>query len=242
MIHEKMCGITFELSVVTDNNRGKIIMEIDLMKNYPRTKRNPLERGKTKTPEDRAIARQFGKAFFDGSRDQGYGGFNYHSRFWEPVIPDFQKQYHLDQHSSVLDVGCAKGFMMHDMVKLIPGITVKGIDISNYAIENTIDSMKLHCQVGCATKLPFPDKSFDCVISITTLHNLEKPELIKALQEIERVKKKYSFITVDGYHNDEEKERMFAWNLTAKTVLHVDEWKQLFKDVGYTGDYYWFIP
>jgi hypothetical protein len=35
---------------------------------------------------------------------------------------------------------------------------------------------------------------------------------------------------------------MEAWNLTAKTVLHVDEWKNLFKKAGYTGDYYWFMP
>lgn len=216
--------------------------EIDLMINYPRAKRNVTERGQKKTDQDRAIARQFGKEFFDGSRDHGYGGFHYHSRFWEPVIPDFQKQYKLNVNSSVLDIGCAKGFMMHDMSRLIPGITVKGIDISNYAIENTIEDMKPHCFVACATKLPFEDNSFDCVISITTLHNLEKEQLIIALQEIERVKKKYSFITVDAYHNDEEKMRMEAWNLTAKTVLHVDEWKLLFKQAGYTGDYYWFIP
>ena len=40
----------------------------------------------------------------------------------------------------------------------------------------------------------------------------------------------------------EEKERMEAWNLTALTYLHVDEWINLFNEVGYTGDYYWFIP
>lgn len=216
--------------------------EINLMINYPRAKRNVMERGQKKNENDRAIARQFGKAFFDGSRDHGYGGFHYHPRFWESVVSDFQKHYKLDAKSSVLDIGCAKGFMMHDMARLIPGITIKGIDVSHYAIENAIEDMKSHCQVACATKLPFKDHSFDCVISITTLHNLEKHDLIIALQEIERVKKKHSFITVDAYHNDEEKTRMEAWNLTAKTVLHVDEWKLFFKEAGYTGDYYWFIP
>lgn len=217
-------------------------MEIDLLANYPRAKRNVEERGKTKTPEDRAIARQFGKEFFDGSRDQGYGGFNYNAKYWQPVIPDFQKHYNLSCKSTVLDIGCAKGFMLYDFARLIPGITVKGIDVSKYAIENAKEEIKSHCQVACATKLPFADNSFDCVISINTLHNLERLELIKALQEIERVKRKHSFITVDAYHNDEEKKRMDAWNLTAKTVLHVDEWKKLFKEAVYTGDYYWFIP
>lgn len=217
-------------------------MEIDLMANYPRTKRNVEERGKTKTPEDRAIARQFGKEFFDGSREHGYGGFSYNAKYWQPVIPDFQKHFNLGSESAVLDIGCAKGFMLYDFVTLIPGITVKGIDISEYAIETAKEEIKSHCQVACATSLPFADNSFDCVISINTLHNLERPELIKALQEIERVKRKNSFITIDAYHNNEEKKRMDAWNLTAKTVLHVDEWKELFKESGYTGDYYWFIP
>ena len=40
----------------------------------------------------------------------------------------------------------------------------------------------------------------------------------------------------------EEKERMMQWALTAKTIMHVDEWKAFFKRVGYSGDYYWFIP
>ncbi|NCX93536.1 MAG: class I SAM-dependent methyltransferase [Gammaproteobacteria bacterium] len=212
------------------------------MENYPRTKRDITARGNQKTEADRALARQFGREFFDGSRDHGYGGFNYHPRFWQPVIPDFQKRYGLTAQSAVLDVGCAKGFMMHDLAELIPGIHVKGIDISEYAIQNAIEDMRPHCQVACATQLPFEDHSFDLVISITTLHNLERDDLAKALQEIERVKRHHAFITVDAYRNEEEKARMHAWNLTAKTMMHVDEWKQFFKEVGYTGDYYWFIP
>lgn len=216
--------------------------EIDLMINYPRTKRDVKERGAAKTEQDRALARKFGKEFFDGDRSHGYGGFNYHPRFWQPVIPTFQEYYGLTATSSVLDVGCAKGFMLHDMAELIHGITVKGVDISEYAVANAIEDMKPHVQVANATKLPFPDKSFDLVISVTTVHNLERTECILALREIERVSRGHSFITVDAYHDNEEKERMHAWNLTAKTVLHVDEWRELFREAGYTGDYYWFIP
>jgi SAM-dependent methyltransferase len=216
--------------------------EIDLLVNYPKTKRNLEERLASKTEADRAIARQFGKDFFDGDRNHGYGGFKYMSRFWQPVIPTFQQYWHLDHLSSVLDVGCAKGFMLHDLAELIPGITVKGIDISQYAIDNAIDDMKPHVQVADARILPFPDKSFDVVISINTIHNLERAECGKALQEIERVSRGKSFVTVDAYRNEEEKERMYAWNLTAKTIMSVDEWISFFAEVGYSGDYYWFIP
>jgi SAM-dependent methyltransferase len=216
--------------------------EIDLMVNYPKSKRNVEERGSTKTPADRALARKFGKEFFDGDRSHGYGGFSYHPRFWQPVIPTFQQHWNLTEKSSVLDVGCAKGFMLHDFSEIIPGISVKGVDISSYAIENAIEDMRPHVQVASAVELPFPDKSFDIVISITTIHNLEIDDLIKSLEEIERIARVGSFITVDAYRDEQEKARMEAWNLTAKTVLHVDEWKNLFKKAGYTGDYYWFMP
>ena len=216
--------------------------EIDLLANYPKTKRNIEERGSSKTEEVRAVARQFGKDFFDGDRKYGYGGYNYNLRFWQPVIPTFQKYFGLSSKSSVLDVGCGKGFMIHDMALLIPGIKVKGIDISEYAIENAIDDMKPHVQVANAKELPFADKLFDVVISINTVHNLEKEDCAKALREIERVSKGKSFITVDAYRNEKEKELMYAWNLTAKTIMQVDEWIKFFNDIGYSGDYYWFVP
>jgi len=118
--------------------------EIDLMANYPRSKRNVEERGATKTPADRALARKFGMEFFDGDRFHGYGGFSYHPRFWQPVLPTFQQHWNLSGQSSVLDVGCAKAFMLHDFAELIPSITVKGIDVSRHAIENAIQDMKPH--------------------------------------------------------------------------------------------------
>jgi SAM-dependent methyltransferase len=216
--------------------------EIDLLRNYPKTKRNLDERAEEKTEEDRRIAREFGREFFDGDRRHGYGGFNYLSRFWEPVIPDIQSHFQLNADSSVLDVGCAKGFMLYDMQRLIPGINIAGVDISEYAIEHAKEEVKPFLQVANALELPFDDNSFDVVISITTVHNLEKKELALALQEIERVAKRGSFITVDAWRTEEERKRLEAWVLTAKTMMHVDDWKKFFEEVGYTGDFYWFIP
>lgn len=216
--------------------------EIDLLVNYPRAKRNVEDRGQNKTEEDRRIAREFGREFFDGDRRHGYGGFGYLPRFWQPVIPTLQQHFGLTSASSLLDVGCAKGFMLHDLAQLIPGITVQGVDVSSYAIENAIEDMKSHVQVADARKLPFADKSFDVVIAVNTVHNLERADCAQALREIERVSRKGAFVTVDAYRTEEEKTRMFAWNLTAKTIMSVDEWVAFFHEVGYTGDYFWFIP
>ncbi|MGA1933316.1 class I SAM-dependent methyltransferase [Arcobacter sp. YIC-464] len=216
--------------------------EIDLMENYPKSKRDLTKRLEEKTPQDRQLARKFGKEFFDGDRSHGYGGFSYNSRFWEPVVPTFKEYYNLDENSKILDIGCAKGFMLYDLKRLIPGIEVQGIDISSYAIENAKEEVKEFLQVGDARKLPFPDNHFDLVISITTLHNLTKEDMKIALKEIMRVTKKDAFITLDAYRDDEEKKRMEAWNLTALTMMHTKEWEEFFKECGYEGDYYWFIP
>ena len=217
-------------------------VEINLLENYPHTQRDISGRLICKTKEDQKIACQFGKEFFDGLRNHGYGGFYYNARFWKNVVPAFQQHWNLINGDSVLDIGCAKGFMIYDMQLLIQGLQVSGIDISEYAIDSAKEEVKNFCKVANTTDLPFADKSIDVSISITTLHNLEEKELVRALLEIERVTKRGSFITLDAYRNNEERDRMEAWNLTAKTVMHVDEWKQFFNDIGYTGDYYWFIP
>jgi len=212
------------------------------MAKYPQARRNLDKRIEEKTDEVRKIARQFGKEFFDGERKYGYGGYNYNPKYWSGVVADFQKRWGLDKNSSILDVGCGKGFMLYDVMRLIPGIKIEGIDISEYAIENAMDEMKPYVKAGNAIKLDYDDKSFDAVISINTVHNLPLKDCKEAIREIQRVAKKGAFITVDAYRNKEEKKRMEMWNLTAKTYMSVSEWKKLFKEVGYTGDYWWFIP
>ena len=222
--------------------RSRYGIEINLLKNYPRTKRDPKARASEKSAQDQLIARRFGEEFFDGDRSQGYGGFYYNERFWKPVVPDLISHFSLKDGDVLLDVGCAKGFMLNDLRVALPGLQVKGLDISDYAIEHSMPSVKEFCTVGNAIDLPFEDKSIDVTISITTIHNLEGDDLVASLKEIERVSKRGSFITVDAYTTDDEKAAMFDWNLTAKTILHVDEWKELFDKAGYTGDYFWFMP
>ena len=216
--------------------------EIDLLANYPRSDRNVDTRGAEKTEADQAVARRFGKEFFDGDRRHGYGGFTYHPRFWQPVVPTFRDYYSLTGESAVLDVGCAKGFMVRDFKELILGISVNGIDISGYAIGCAEEDISDNLKVADARELPFDDDSFDLVVSINTIHNLDREGVAQALGEIERVSRSFSYVTVDAYRNEEERERMMKWNLTARTILSDSEWVGLFAEAGYKGDYYWFVP
>ena len=206
--------------------------EINLLELYPQSKRPIDQRGNLITLQHRKIARQFGRDFFDGERLYGYGGYYYHPRFWTATVNFFLSYYKLGENDSILDVGCGKGFMLHDFKQWMPRLRVVGLDISEYAIKNAIQTIKPFVHLGNAKELPFEDESFDLVISINTVHNLVLDDCKKALQEIERVSRKYAFITVDAWRTQQEKENLLKWNLTGLTYMHTNEWKKLFEEIG----------
>ncbi len=215
--------------------------EINLMDQYPRTRRSLDDRANLATDEHRRIAKQFGKEYFDGERLTGYGGYSYHPRFWQNTVKRFRDHYQLKPDASVLDVGCAKGFMLHDFKELMPELKIAGVDVSQYALDNAMPDVRPFLQIGDAQNLPFADKSFDLVLAINTIHNLPREGCKQALREITRVSKGPAFLVVDAWRSEEERARLFKWVLTAQTMLHVDDWKKLFEESGYKGDYYWFI-
>ena len=213
------------------------------MDRYPKTKRDKMvEIRAAASDEDRKIAQQFGQEYFDGPRRLGLGGYHYNPKFFKPVVEDMIRHYGLTATSSVLDVGCGKGFMMHDFVEALPGITVAGIDVSEYCLDNAMPSVAQYMKLASCDDLPYEDKSFDLVIAIATIHNLDVEGVKRSLREIMRVSRKHAFIKVNGYRTDHERDQLNRWNLVAKTILHVEEWKSIFAETGYIGDYYWFTP
>ena len=145
--------------------------------------------------------------------------------------------YGLKPGMRVLDVGSGKGFLLNDLREACSGLEVAGIDISPYAVEHTMESVKPFCEVGNAAKLPFPDGHFDLVVSITTLHNLYLQDLWPAFQEIERVGRGGKYICVEAYRNEREKVNLMYWQLTCRAFHTPEEWEFLFKNTGYRGDY-----
>lgn len=217
--------------------------EIDLMDRYPKSERSALvEERAAVTEEDRRIAQQFGREYFDGERRMGLGGYHYDQKYFKPVVERFIEYYGLSPKSRILDVGCAKGFMLHDFAQALPGVTLRGVDISRYCLDNAMESVAENLSYASCDNLPFDDDSFDLVISIATVHNLDVEGVKKSLREIMRVSTGKAFIKVNGYRTDQERDQLEKWNLVAKTILHVDAWKELFAEIGYTGDYYWFRP
>lgn len=214
--------------------------EINLLGEYPKIERDYDKRLAEKTPDVVRIAKQFGREFFDGERKFGYGGYKYDGR-WKAVVKRMKTYYNLADNSVILDIGCGKGFMLYDFQQLMPGAVIAGIDISSYAVKNSLSAVRPFLKIASAENLPYQDKSFDLVISINSIHNLPPERLKTALREIRRVSRGNSYITVDAWHNEAERQNLFKWVLTAETMMHVDDWKRVFEETGYTGDYYWFI-
>jgi SAM-dependent methyltransferase len=215
--------------------------EIDLFKPvYPERKRDWKAVARNKTEQQVEIARKYGWEYFD-MKGICYGSYSYDGR-WVAVARRFIEHYGLRPGMRVLDIGCAKGYLLYDFLHVMPSLVVAGIDISQFAVNCCPPEVAPFLRVGNANNLSmFGDQEFDLVLSISTVHNLPESECRQAIREIQRVGK-HAWVKVDSYRNEEEKEIMFAWNITARTILSANDWKSLFLEEGYTGDYYWTLP
>ena len=208
--------------------------KINLLSSFPKSKRSL--KGRNVSKKNIKSALKYSKEYFDGSRSQGYGGYYYDGR-WVEVARKIIKLFKLKNNSKFIDIGCAKGFLMHDIKTILPKIKIYGIDISKYAKQNSLLSVRKNIKIMNCKKINFKSNFFDALIAINVVHNLDLDECKKAIQEIQRVSNGKAYIQVDAYRNEEEFDILKKWILTAKTYLRPNEWVELFKDCGYTGYY-----
>jgi SAM-dependent methyltransferase len=195
----------------------------------------------TRMVDDKAscmmIAKKYDFDYWDGNRRYGYGGYKYIPGRWKPVAESLIKTYGLGPGSKVLDVGCGKGFLLHEMILLEPELEISGFDISKYGINESTDLIQpglfLH---RAQDPLPYVDDEFDLVISLATLHNLRLFDLKKALEEIERVGKQ-GYVMLESYRNEKELFNLQCWALTCESFFDNEEWVWLYESFGYMGDY-----
>jgi protein-L-isoaspartate(D-aspartate) O-methyltransferase len=183
------------------------------------------------------LAKRFDYDYWDGDRRICYGGYRYLEGRWEKVARAMAEHYELPAKPKILDIGCGKGFLLYDFLKVIPDAEISGIDISPYAIANSKEEIRDQLQVGPATALPWPDNHFDLVISINTLHCLHAYDLDRALREMERVGKTNRYLCVESWRNQAEKANLLYWQVTCEAFNTPEAWHWWFKQTGYSGDH-----
>lgn len=182
------------------------------------------------------LAKKWDFDYWDGSRRVNYGGYRYDGR-WAKVAKAMVEHYCIKAGDKILDIGCGKGFLLYDLTQVCPGVEVTGIDVSTYAIENSLPEIRDRVSVGNANNLPFETDEFDLVVSLTTLHNLYAQDLFPALQEMERVGKDKKYLCVESYRNEQEKANLLYWQVTCEAFNTPEEWDWWFKLTGYSGDH-----
>lgn len=204
---------------------------------HTQTRRDYLQRV---VEDDKAacatVARKFGRDYWDGDRRFGYGGYVYDGR-WRSVAREMARHYGLKPGDRVLDVGCGKAFLLYELTREVEGLEVAGLDVSRYALGEAKEAVSPFLVEGSAVDLPWPDRSFDLVLSINTLHNLHVPDLERAVVEMERVARRDAYLVVESYRNEREKANLLYWQLTCECFFTPDEWAWLLDRFGYTGDH-----
>ena len=183
------------------------------------------------------VAKHYGADYWDGERRYGYGGYKYLEDRWKPVAEALIERYALTNESSLLDVGCGKGYLLYEIQRILPEMRIVGFDVSQHGLDDRHPDFRGELFIHRAQDAyPFTDDEFDLVISLATLHNLRLFELDAALREIERVGKQ-AYVMAESYRNELEMFNLECWALTAESLLDLNEWLWFFNAVDYTGDY-----
>ena len=208
-----------------------------ITKMHKKTKRNYIQRMLNEKINCMKVSKKYGKDYWDGDRKYGYGGYKFIPGRWSGVAQNLIRRYKLNNNSKILDVGCGKGYLLYEIKKILPLISIKGFDISKYAIDNAPKDLKKDLFVAdVKKKIKFKKNFFDLVISIGCFHNLEIFDIKNSLSEINRVGKK-KFILVESYRNNKELFNLQCWALTCESFFSKNEWIWIFKKFGYNGDF-----
>ena len=150
---------------------GKLVDYVTQL--HQSTSRNYIDRMMDDKVHCMKKAKEYEADYWDGDRRFGYGGYKYLAGRWKPAAQALIKNYNLSNESSVLDIGCGKGYLLYEMKLLLPNLRISGFDISNHGIATAKQEVKEQLFIHRAQDpFPFQKNEFDLAISLGCLHNL----------------------------------------------------------------------
>ena len=207
--------------------------EYNALEGYPEPKEPRIAGPQLRTIKNRIAASYLGFEFYDGDRKNGYGGMKDDGR-WAPIAQQIKDHYGLKDGDKVLQLRAHKGFLLREMHEI--GLKVTGCSNSSYAIEHSVVPQ----DYAPPTRLPYDDGDFDLVIAANVVYTLNLAGTIECLQEIERVSRGKSWITLVAYEDENDIEGLMLmryWTLLGTTILTKSDWMEVMAHAGYTGDW-----
>ncbi len=211
--------------------------EYNLLEGYPLPREPRYVSENLRKISNRIKAVNRDKEFFDGDRNNGYGGYSYDGR-WVNLAKKIISEYCMKNNSKFLHVNSEKGFLLYDLHKLNPDINICGVDSSEYCVNNTKNEISQFVNLGDYLNLEFPDNYFDFVLAIGVVYAFNLKDAIKSIKEIQRVTKDKSFITLASYETFDDYFLFKKWTLLGTTILKKSEWVDVLNFCNFRGDYY----
>ena len=177
---------------------------------------------------------RFGYDYFDNAEvGIGYGGYHYDGRYRDSVA-EIIEHYGLRAGDSVLELGCAKGCVLVEFYK--QGLDVCGIDISEYAISHSVETVRPYLQVGSSDALALADNSVDFVYSKEMIPHLSEQQVRKALREMSRVcNSNKIFLEIQVAESQAAQDLIMRWDPTHQTVRSKNWWRSLLAEEEFQG-------
>jgi len=152
----------------------------------------------------------FEKDYFEGRTSNYTAGY----RDYEPYFDFLIKKILAKRPSSVLEIGCAYGFIIKRLLRR--GIFAVGIDVSEWATKQGISPNIIRAS---ATHLPFKDKTFDLCFSNDVLDHIHIASIEQVVKEITRVSHRaYHIISCKSLEDDRD--------ITHKTMMPINWWRE----------------
>ncbi len=183
---------------------------------------------------------KFNKDYFTDGIAKGiscYENYRWIPELTYPMAHSFYNFLKLRRNSNVLEYGCANGFLVKCLRDF--GVNSYGVDISSYAIENSLPDISNRLSIirnnnlkNCINKIKFQKKFFDWTISKDVFEHIKQKDLKIIIKQISNVSKKLLVIVPLG---DNSKYRIKQYHMDKTHIIIKDEnwWKRLFNENGF---------
>jgi len=153
------------------------------------------------------------------------------------TLRETMARFELGPTDSLLDVGCGTGALLQMLSKNYPRARLAGVDPCPEMLD--VARYRLHDHVelkeGWAERIPYPEHTFDCVVSCNAFHYIRFPQA--ALAEMQRVLRPEGTLVITDWCDDYLACRICDWYLRTFNAAHyrtyrAEQCRSLLEEIG----------